>query len=239
MLARVILVWGVACSAPSANRPGAADADEDGVPDHIDQCPREQEDYDGHRDGDGCPDFDESSHEILDVDDRCPIILDCDEEFVDFDGCPDVVLSFAPGSATLTDEHGELVDELAVELEGRKRVKRLRVDGYSAADEAELLAGERAQAVVDRLVARGIAATMLELGPTYDRARAGASAPELELGPTYDRARADASAPEFELGPTYDRARADASAPELERSEERAPGGERGYVAFFALECAP
>jgi len=99
---------------------------------------------------------------ILDVDDRCPIILDCEEGFIDYDGCPDVILVFERDSSTPTEKHLEIIDDLAQEIETRKRVKRLRIDGHFAAGEAEAIAIERSQAVRDRLIARRVPATMLE-----------------------------------------------------------------------------
>ncbi len=163
-LAMVLLLGSVtACSTPGAKRPLPPDTDKDGVPNSVDQCPNEAEDYDGDRDGDGCPDFDESGHAILDVDDRCPIILDCEEEFIDYDGCPDVILVFERDSAALTGKQLEIIEELAQELTTRKKVERLRIDGQFAAGETEAVAIRRAEAVRQRLVADGIPAGMLEI----------------------------------------------------------------------------
>jgi outer membrane protein OmpA-like peptidoglycan-associated protein len=49
-----------------------ADRDGDGIPDDIDKCPDEPEDYDGWSDEDGCPDPDNDGDGILDKDDACP-----------------------------------------------------------------------------------------------------------------------------------------------------------------------
>ncbi|HUH05980.1 MAG TPA: hypothetical protein VML75_28515 [Kofleriaceae bacterium] len=68
---------------------GVLDTDADGIPDHLDACPDDPEDVDGHLDEDGCPDVDYDCHPVdpevddgtcgdrdhdgvLDVDDRCP-----------------------------------------------------------------------------------------------------------------------------------------------------------------------
>ena len=48
------------------------DRDGDGIPDDIDKCPDEPEDFDGFQDEDGCPDPDNDGDGILDVDDKCP-----------------------------------------------------------------------------------------------------------------------------------------------------------------------
>jgi OmpA-OmpF porin, OOP family len=72
---------------------GSADADEDTVPDVIDRCPHEKEDFDGVDDEDGCRDIDPNGDEdgdgIVNIDDGC---IDDPEDFDghnDEDGCPE------------------------------------------------------------------------------------------------------------------------------------------------------
>ena len=72
---------------------GTADRDEDTIPDVIDVCPDEPEDFDGDRDEDGCRDIrpqdDEDKDTILNIDDAC---IDDPEDFDghnDEDGCPE------------------------------------------------------------------------------------------------------------------------------------------------------
>ncbi|MBL4635854.1 MAG: hypothetical protein JKY56_18485 [Kofleriaceae bacterium] len=154
---------GVACSTATVNRPYAPDSDKDGVPNSADLCPNEPEDYDGYLDADGCPDFDGSDHAILDVEDRCPIVLDCEGGISDFDGCPDVFLVFERNGTALTKKHLEIIDELAEEIMTRKMVKRLRIDGYFATDEAAALAAQRSELVRERLIALGVASVMLTM----------------------------------------------------------------------------
>jgi OmpA-OmpF porin, OOP family len=48
------------------------DRDGDGIPDHLDRCPDEPEDFDGFEDEDGCPDLDNDKDGIPDTEDRCP-----------------------------------------------------------------------------------------------------------------------------------------------------------------------
>src|SRR5262245_48307376 len=50
----------------------AADRDGDGIPDSVDRCPDEPEDYDGFQDDDGCPDPDNDNDGVPDAEDRCP-----------------------------------------------------------------------------------------------------------------------------------------------------------------------
>jgi OmpA-OmpF porin, OOP family len=52
--------------------PRVGDRDGDGIPDDIDQCPDEPEDFDGFEDEDGCPDPDNDQDGIPDHLDHCP-----------------------------------------------------------------------------------------------------------------------------------------------------------------------
>ena len=65
------------------------DRDGDGVFDHVDKCPDEPEDLDGHLDQDGCPDHDRDRDGIEDKDDLCPDEPEDIDDFNDKDGCPD------------------------------------------------------------------------------------------------------------------------------------------------------
>ncbi|MFA9411605.1 MAG: OmpA family protein [Deltaproteobacteria bacterium] len=67
----------------------APDADGDGIPDELDKCPTEAEDFDDFQDEDGCPDLDNDGDGILDVDDKCPNDPEDMDGFEDEDGCPD------------------------------------------------------------------------------------------------------------------------------------------------------
>ncbi len=93
-----------------------ADRDGDGIIDEKDACPKEAEDKDGFKDGDGCPDpdndndgfvdsqdrcpdsegvdggcpvYDADKDGINDLGDRCPMEAEDNDEFQDDDGCPD------------------------------------------------------------------------------------------------------------------------------------------------------
>ncbi|MCP4676006.1 MAG: OmpA family protein [Deltaproteobacteria bacterium] len=72
-----------------AFEPSIGDKDRDGVPDDIDQCLDEKEDWDGFEDTDGCPDPDNDKDGILDVDDDCPLIPEDRDGDEDEDGCPE------------------------------------------------------------------------------------------------------------------------------------------------------
>ncbi|HEX4419656.1 MAG TPA: thrombospondin type 3 repeat-containing protein [Kofleriaceae bacterium] len=65
------------------------DADGDGIPDSIDKCPNEPEDFDMFQDTDGCPDPDNDGDGIPDALDKCPLDPEDKDGFQDADGCPD------------------------------------------------------------------------------------------------------------------------------------------------------
>ncbi len=65
------------------------DADGDGIPDDVDECPNDPEDMDGFQDEDGCPDFDNDGDGVLDAEDGCPMDAEDIDGFEDEDGCPD------------------------------------------------------------------------------------------------------------------------------------------------------
>lgn len=62
-----------------------SDRDGDRIPDEVDNCPDDPEDYDGYQDSDGCPEPDNDADGVLDVDDACPM----DPGPKEYDGCPD------------------------------------------------------------------------------------------------------------------------------------------------------
>lgn len=72
--------------------PPAPDTDGDGFPDAIDACPNEAEDFDGDRDGDGCPEEpgDVDGDGIPDVADTCRDVRDPQQFDADNDGRGDL-----------------------------------------------------------------------------------------------------------------------------------------------------
>ncbi|HEY0192020.1 MAG TPA: OmpA family protein, partial [Kofleriaceae bacterium] len=74
--------------APEPIRPDG-DADGDGIPDSVDKCPNEPEDFDMFEDQDGCPDPDNDHDGIPDAVDKCPLDPEDKDGFQDEDGCPD------------------------------------------------------------------------------------------------------------------------------------------------------
>jgi outer membrane protein OmpA-like peptidoglycan-associated protein len=70
-------------------QPEVLDRDGDGIPDDVDKCPDEPEDFDGFEDEDGCPDPDNDKDGIPDVADKCPNEPETVNGVDDEDGCPD------------------------------------------------------------------------------------------------------------------------------------------------------
>jgi OmpA-OmpF porin, OOP family len=71
-----------------------SDRDGDGIPDDVDLCPDEPEDFDGFQDEDGCPDPDNDGDGIPDHLDKCPNVFaqtpdGCPYPDTDGDGIPD------------------------------------------------------------------------------------------------------------------------------------------------------
>jgi outer membrane protein OmpA-like peptidoglycan-associated protein len=92
------------------------DRDSDGIPDHLDACPDEPEDFDGFEDEDGCPDPDNDGDGIPDVVDDCPNEPEVFNGIEDEDGCPD------EGLIELIDDRIVLEEKVLFDL-NRSRVK--------------------------------------------------------------------------------------------------------------------
>jgi hypothetical protein len=68
--------------------PRPHDADGDGVPDDVDQCPELPEDRDGIQDEDGCPEDDADGDGVLDGNDACPLTPGLASREPARNGCP-------------------------------------------------------------------------------------------------------------------------------------------------------
>ena len=75
----------VAVATPPAN----PDRDGDGIPNDVDGCADDQEDFDGFADKDGCPESDNDKDGIADAGDGCPNHAEDVDKYQDEDGCPD------------------------------------------------------------------------------------------------------------------------------------------------------
>ncbi len=153
------------------------DNDQDGLLDAVDQCPNDKEDKDQFEDEDGCPDPDNDKDGVLDADDKCPAEMETQNGYQDGDGCADTVpaavqkfsgaiegIRFKTNSATIRSSSFRTLKKAVKVLTEFGQVN-LEIQGHtdSSGDAAknQTLSQERAQAVVDYLVAKGISADRL------------------------------------------------------------------------------
>jgi outer membrane protein OmpA-like peptidoglycan-associated protein len=157
------------------------DNDKDGIPDALDRCPNEPEDFDGDQDSDGCPDLDRDGDGIPDDVDRCPDQAEVLNGYADEDGCPDVKpqkvevtteqivikeqVQFQTGKSKILPASYPILDDVVQVLKDYPNLK-IRIEGHTdnqGADAANLkLSKERADAVFEYLLAKGIDARRLE-----------------------------------------------------------------------------
>lgn len=155
---------------------GCADTDKDGdtVVDRLDQCV----DAAGPVDNKGCPHADADKDGVTDNFDNCV----SEPGPAENQGCPanqkqlvaitagklqlkDKVY-FDTGKATIQARSNTLLDQIARVLDTHKDISLLQVEGHTdntgSADTNRKLSGDRAQAVVDYLVKKGVAAARLK-----------------------------------------------------------------------------
>ncbi len=158
------------------------DTDGDGLQDEVDQCPFDPEDVDTWQDLDGCPDPDNDLDGVFDVEDDCPFEKETRNGYRDEDGCPDeapkrVIVKksrieitervfFEVNKAIIQPKSFTLLDEVATVIIDHPAITRIRVEGHTDADGSETyndrLSQQRATAVVEYLVAKGVDAARLE-----------------------------------------------------------------------------
>jgi outer membrane protein OmpA-like peptidoglycan-associated protein len=175
----------VAPPEPRREPPPPSDRDGDGIPDTLDKCPDEPEDFDGFEDDDGCPDPDNDKDGIPDIDDLCPNEPETFNGYEDKDGCPDTVpeppkkrtavrrgridifekIHFETAKATIKPESFPTLDAVAGELTRHEQIKLLEVQGHAderGDDDYNLqLTEDRAQAVKRYLIEHGVDAARL------------------------------------------------------------------------------
>ncbi|HJL21423.1 MAG TPA: OmpA family protein, partial [Polyangiaceae bacterium LLY-WYZ-15_(1-7)] len=151
-----------------------ADADSDGVIDAEDQCVNEPEDRDRFEDEDGCPDPDNDQDGVPDETDECPTAPGEAEA----NGCPVAVrveegriqilqrIQFRTNSARLRRSAAPILVEVASVLAANPQIRKVRVEGHTdnraSRERNQVLSEERAQAVLEWLVERGIERERLE-----------------------------------------------------------------------------
>ena len=166
------------------------DDDGDGIPDALDKCPHDPEDKDGFQDDDGCPDPDNDGDGILDKDDKCPNEPETVNGVDDFDGCPDQAVQGGPRmAADRIDLQGERIEfagktarltpvslstlEAVAQVMKSFPTVRVRVeigversgDGKRARDADQRLTAERARAVQQFLLGRGVKPAQVDVAP--------------------------------------------------------------------------
>ncbi len=148
-----------------------ADNDSDGVTDAADRCPLEA----GPVENGGCPDTDRDGDTVVDRLDNCPdepgkvANHGCkDKQLVVFDGSKITLLDvvyFKVNKDILEKRSSKLLNNVAAVLKAHPEVTKVIVEGHTddQGDDAynQDLSQRRAQAVVDFLVAAGIAADKL------------------------------------------------------------------------------
>ena len=134
---------------------------------------------DGYQDEDGCPDPDNDSDGILDVEDLCPNEKETLNGYADLDGCPDaeqirvvgekIVLDeqvlFETNLSEIRPESHKLLERLVKLLNEHPEYVTVSVDGHTDERGSEelnqRLSEERAKSVMNFLVAHGVSANRL------------------------------------------------------------------------------
>ena len=146
---------------------GSTDKDGDGIPDKLDRCPGQAEDFDGFQDEDGCPDPDNDGDGVPDLSDACPNTPAGVE--VDERGCPVVKeitealvlkgVRFVKGSDQLTLDSQSILDDVAKSLLAYPDVV-IEIQGHTDSSGSavfnERLSLRRAESVRDYLVTQGV-----------------------------------------------------------------------------------
>ncbi len=155
------------------------DRDSDGIRDSLDKCPTEPEDIDGFEDTDGCPDKDNDQDGIPDREDLCPNEPETKNGYADDDGCPDAEQIRVLGDKIVLDDRVHfmvnshiirgisypLLERLARLINQHPEYVSIDVQGHT--DERgpdwynEKLSQDRANAVLEFLVSRGVKRTRL------------------------------------------------------------------------------
>lgn len=149
---------------------GCPDADGDGIADKDDACPQQA----GPRENRGCPWPDTDGDGVLDKDDKCPQVAGTVANY----GCPEITESirktlndyaktilFDTGKSSIKAESEEVLKNILAIMKDYSYAK-FNVEGHtdSVGSEAlnQKLSQERAQSVVDWLVANGIDGSRLQ-----------------------------------------------------------------------------
>jgi len=170
------VIGGVRYRHDEGRHEGFADSDHDGVLDKDDRAPDQPEDQDGFQDDDGVPDPDNDEDGIPDEQDECPE-LSGDRAH---DGCPAKTyvkieqgkvyifgkVQFRTGSAQIDARSEPLLDQIGEALNANPDVQHVMIAGHTdnigGAQINLRLSQERADAVKEALVKRGVARDRLD-----------------------------------------------------------------------------
>ncbi|OIP28998.1 MAG: hypothetical protein AUK47_28645 [Deltaproteobacteria bacterium CG2_30_63_29] len=163
---------------------GCPDPDNDGdnVLDEYDLCDGAIEDMDGFEDNDGCPDLDNDHDGLLDGEDQCPDQAEIINGIDDEDGCPDQgesrvnitkekieileKIEFKSNKAAIETKSLAVLNQVASVLKTHPDIKKIRIEGHTdsvgKAARNKTLSQQRAEAVRDYLVAKGIDESRLD-----------------------------------------------------------------------------
>jgi outer membrane protein OmpA-like peptidoglycan-associated protein len=147
------------------------DWDKDGIPDHLDKCPKEPEDKDGFEDIDGCPELDNDSDGITDQNDKCPDISGT----VENNGCPKTEeisriprilqgMNFETDKAVPLASSYPILDDIAKSLLEWPDVKieiQGHTDNVGTAEYNKDLSQQRAETIRNYLIEKGVSSDRL------------------------------------------------------------------------------
>ncbi len=171
------------------------DNDRDLILDVEDKCPDEAEDMDSFEDEDGCPDVDNDGDGIPDGVDKCFMIPEDKDDYEDDDGCPEegpgkptveitdtqLLISskvyFDFNKMTIKEVSYPILDAVAEALAANPHIRKVLIEGHTDNEGTEeynqQLSEERAKAVLDYLVDRGIPKERLDFrGYGFSRPKA-------------------------------------------------------------------
>jgi outer membrane protein OmpA-like peptidoglycan-associated protein len=158
------------------------DRDGDGIPDSLDKCPNEPEDFDSFQDTDGCPDPDNDKDGIPDALDKCPLKKETINGVEDDDGCPDkgkskVVLVkgsikildkvyFNSGKDTLQKRSFPILRQVSSFLKANWQIRKVLIEGHTdSRGDKEMnvdLSERRARRVMAFLISQGVSRRILK-----------------------------------------------------------------------------
>jgi len=163
----------------AARRYGEIDRDGDRIPDALDRCPLDPEDFDEIQDEDGCPEEDADLDRFADPVDRCPLTAGTQTN-ADCAGCPEhacmarsggaieisMRVEFETSSDVILPESEAVLRDVVSIVSTNPQIVRVRVEGHTDdvgedADNMEL-SRRRARSVMRWMIEHGIEPARIE-----------------------------------------------------------------------------